>query len=209
MLFSKFLAWNLHFWSWWLTNWWTDADGRWHHLTQMRERKRRRNSPRIYCYSPSPQSSLDCINRASKTTTRSITLSRVFCYRHHHHSFINPFSRILPPPSPPYHHHHSTTRSLTLSLEFCLSFIMRFSKCLPVYNSLLLLSVCLSVYLSVYPSICLSVWVGSCNGSFKKKVFMKVKGNWTEKWRWLRRELKIWYMCNCIVVNIFTKKCYC
>ena len=39
-----------------------------------------------------------------------------------------------------------------------------------------------------------------------KKYSIKVKKNCTKKWRWLRRELKTWYMWNNIVVFLSAKK---
>ena len=39
-----------------------------------------------------------------------------------------------------------------------------------------------------------------------KRFSIKRKKKCTEKWRWPRRELKIWYMFNNIMVSIFPKK---
>ena len=43
-------------------------------------------------------------------------------------------------------------------------------------------------------------------GCPQKKYSIKVKKKCTKKWKWLRRELKIWYMYNNSMVNLFTKK---
>ena len=56
-------------------------------------------------------------------------------------------------------------------------------------------------------SLCSFVWIPPENmGWLKKKLTIKVKKKCTEEWRLPRKELKIWYMCNNIMVNIFQKK---
>ena len=45
-------------------------------------------------------------------------------------------------------------------------------------------------------------------GWLKKKLTINVKKKYTKKWRWPHRELKIWHMCNHIIVNILTKNIF-